>query len=208
MRTRVTDYTITINDSFVFVNIAIPAGKSPTSSATTKPMREAIRLIIDETAKVTFCSSMKKDNIVDILPNNPSSGYCSVKFAIPEGKTITTSDHFTIEMDWGDDLGAPGDSASANTVFGKIKEIYEYLAGQTPEDIPEGLGDRMNLLLQFFGIAGTYEAEAVGQETTDNPVINECKTRYAEVFGDLLPSGFVMPNSVTIDGTTYTGTVS
>lgn len=102
---------------------------------------------------------------------------------------------------------APVDSDKA-TIFAWLTTIYEYLAGQTPEDIPEGLGDRINLLLQFFGIAGTFEAEAVGQETIDNPVINECKTRYAEVFRDLLPSDFVMPNSVTIDGTTYTGTVS
>ena len=102
---------------------------------------------------------------------------------------------------------APAGSDKA-TIFAWITSLYDYVVGQDPEDIPEGLGDRINLLLQFFGIAGTYEAEAVGQETTDNPVINECKTRYAEVFGDLLPSDFVMPNSVTIDGTTYSGTVS
>ena len=79
------------------------------------------------------------------------------------------------------------------------------MEGQQQEELPEGLADRVALLLQFFGISGTFEAEAVGGETTDNPVIDECKTRYAESFSGLLPTSFTMPNSVTIDGTTYTG---
>lgn len=90
-----------------------------------------------------------------------------------------------------------------------LTAIKEAIGGsEDPGDLPEGLADRILLLLQFFGIEGSFEAEAKGGETTNNPVIDECKTRFAETFSDLLPSGFTMPNSVTIEGTTYTGTIS
>lgn len=91
-----------------------------------------------------------------------------------------------------------GTFTGQNTVASKLSDIQTSIEGVSVSDLK---------LQQFFGIEGTFEAEAVGGETTDNTVINECKTRYAEVFGDLLPSGFVMPNSVTIDGTTYTGSI-
>ncbi len=59
-------------------------------------------------------------------------------------------------------IGTANDAETALTVFGKLAKIYEYLAGRTPEDIPEGLGDRINLLLQFFGLPdalpGSYQA--------------------------------------------------
>lgn len=92
-----------------------------------------------------------------------------------------------------------GTFTGQNTVASKLSDIQTSIEGVSVSDLK---------LQQFFGIEGTFEAEAVGGETTDNPVINECKARYAEVFEDLLPSDFVMPNSVTIDDTTYTGTVS
>lgn len=91
-----------------------------------------------------------------------------------------------------------------------LTAIKELLAGggETPEELPEGLADRVMLLLQHFGIAGSYEAEAKGGERTNNTVIDECKVRFQDAFNGLLPTGFTMPNSVTVDNLTYTGTTN
>ena len=66
-------------------------------------------------------------------------------------------------------IGTANDAETALTVFGKLAKIYEYLAGQTSEDIPEGLGDRINLLLQFFGLpqALTEYQPMTEQDVTD-----------------------------------------
>lgn len=79
---------------------------------------------------------------------------------------------------------------------------------ETPEELPAGLADRVMLLLQHFGIAGSYEAEAKGGERTNNTVIDECKVLFQDAFNGLLPTGFTMPNSVTVDNLTYTGTTN
>ena len=90
-----------------------------------------------------------------------------------------------------------------------LTAIKELLAGDdAPEELPEGVGDRLLLLLQHFGIAGSYEAEAKGGERTNNTVIDECKVRFQDAFNGLLPTGFTMPNSVTVDNLTYTGTTN
>lgn len=55
-----------------------------------------------------------------------------------------------------------------STIFAYLATIYEYLAGQTPEEIPEGLGDRINLLLQFFGLPqalSEYQSMTVDEVT-------------------------------------------
>lgn len=102
MRYRVTDYKITVNEGFVLVSI--PAtDEQVLEGATTRPLHEAIRLIVDETAAVVFCSSMQKSNILSCAPSL-YEGYWSIQFAIPAGKTITADDQFTIEMDWGTDM--------------------------------------------------------------------------------------------------------
>lgn len=49
-------------------------------------------------------------------------------------------------------IGVAPVGSDKSTIFAWLTTIYEYLAGQTSEEIPEGLGDRINLLLQFFGL--------------------------------------------------------
>lgn len=49
-------------------------------------------------------------------------------------------------------VGSAPSGSKITTLFTGLTAIYEYLVGQTPEEIPEGLGDRINLLLQFFGL--------------------------------------------------------
>lgn len=54
------------------------------------------------------------------------------------------------------------------TLFAWLTTIYEYLAGQTPEEIPESLGDRINFLLQFFGLPQAlpeYQSMTVAEVT-------------------------------------------
>ena len=162
------------------------------------------------------------DTAIGMLKDN-TNGLAAIKSAIPSVQSIQSGLAKTSELP--SDYAKPSDIPTVqqiqsglatsndvttvsnkigtftgqNTVASKLSDIQTSIEGVSVSDLK---------LQQFFGIEGTFEAEAVGQETTDNPVINECKTRYAEVFGDLLPSDFVMPNSVTIDGTTYTGTVN
>ena len=98
-----------------------------------------------------------------------------------------------------------------NDTTATLTAILTALQGQgegSQEELPEGLADRVLLLLQHFGIAGSYEAEAKGGERTNNTVIDECKVRFQDAFNGLLPTGFTMPNSVTVDYLTYTGTTN
>ena len=83
-----------------------------------------------------------------------------------------------------------------------IKEVYNALGHISPED------PYSQTIAQFFGLADSYEAEAKGGERTNNTVIDECKVRFQDAFNGLLPTGFTMPNSVTVDNLTYTGTTN
>lgn len=178
--------------------------------------KQDIRLIIDETlasAAITtedlvasvLVSSTKKGNVVTV-----QNGVITLASTTAN---LTVGDELTIEIDI--------DNVAKTSDIPTVQQIQNGLATESNATSNKnaiitainGISiDTSNLatknLEQFFGIASSYEAEAKGAETTDNTVINECKTRYAEVFGDLLSSSFVMPNSVTIDGTTYSGTVS
>lgn len=154
MRYRVKDYTVDVYQGNARVFLTVPSTLIEAYPSFTqeeeRKVTEAIRLIIDETAGVVFCSSMQKDNIIQMQAQNNQDGTTEIAicFTIPSGKTIASTDQFTIEFDWGDSLA---DLRGCNGEI-TLTSIYEYLAGQTPEDIPEGLGDRINLLLQFFGL--------------------------------------------------------
>lgn len=68
-----------------------------------------------------------------------------------------------------DKIGTAPVGSDKATLFAWITSLYNYVVGQTTEDIPEGLGDRINLLLQFFGLT-----QALPQFTyaTDQEVID------------------------------------
>lgn len=92
----------------------------------------------------------------------------------------------------------------------------EYLEDVSNRDILTAIGnvtvDTSNLATkaveQWLGLEESYEAEAKGGERTNNTVIDECKVRFQDAFNGLLPTGFTMPNSVTVDNLTYTGTTN
>lgn len=94
-----------------------------------------------------------------------------------------------------DAVGSAPSGSEVTTLFAWLTTIYEYLAGQTPEEIPEGLGDRINLLLQFFGLP---QALPEYQPMTEQDVkdIND------DVWGALYGYGMV---TVTIHSLMRTG---
>ena len=96
-----------------------------------------------------------------------------------------------------------------DTAIGMLKNGTYGLAALKEAIGEGGSGDENALhLAQFFGLADSYEAEARGGERTNNTVIDECKVRFQDAFNGLLPTGFTMPNSVTVDNLTYTGTTN
>ena len=104
-----------------------------------------------ETGTLAAVLKWVKNKVKDIysaLTDN-TNGLSSIKTAVSNHATeVQTTHPYAKEAT----IGTASDAETALTVFGKLAKIYEYLAGQTPEDIPEGLGDRINLLLQFFGV--------------------------------------------------------
>ena len=148
-----------------------------------------------------------KENILSVTYNGTAKTVTIVLAnTVP---AIATTDKLTIKIDMGDGLenmgsaiieidtsllalesttakeatiGTANDTETALTVFGKLAKIYEYLAGQTPEDIPEGLGDRINLLLQFFGLP-----QALPQYTyaTDQEIIDIVDDVYNAYFPNI-----------------------
>ena len=148
----------------------------------TRRVIEAIRLIVDETIGEVFCSSMQKNKIRKVYGSGTSMGVtaaCAIEFAQPEGKTANTTDQFTIELDWGDvtakettlnsakeeiltavdniklpeidttELAKQGDDKNAT-----LTAIYKMLVGndEPSQDIPEGVAERLALILEFFGM--------------------------------------------------------
>lgn len=114
MRDRVKDYHIYATDSQVIVRlVSVPENvvlekienSNELTPASTRRVAESIRLIVDETIREVFCSSMQKSKIRKVYGSVSSMGVtaaCAIEFAQPVGKTVNTTDQFTIEMDWGD----------------------------------------------------------------------------------------------------------
>ena len=102
MRYRVKDYAIRVTAGNSSVRVYF---KSPLSTFSADAIKEAIRLVVDEEVKEIFCSSMWKDKIGNIAQDSSTvSGFDTyIAFGYPSGKTISNSDKFTIEMDWGDE---------------------------------------------------------------------------------------------------------
>lgn len=123
MRYRVKDYTVDIYQGNIRVALTVPntliEAYPSITDAEIRKITEAIRLIVDETAGVVFCSSMQKNYIVSISAQNDqvSQTEILITFAIPDGKTVSASDQFTIEMDWGDTIkdNIPTDYAKETT---------------------------------------------------------------------------------------------
>ena len=95
-----------------------------------------------------------------------------------------------------DMIGTPA-SGQESTLFGAIGNVTVDTSNLATKAVE-----------QWLGLEESYEAEAKGGERTNNTVIDECKVRFQDAFNGLLPTGFTMPNSVTVDNLTYTGTTN
>ena len=140
MRYRVKDYGIYLNGDTVIVQVNLPITlASPIDDASKRKVTEAIRLIVDETVGEVFCSSMQKSRIYDIYGSNYGWD-CGIAFAIPTGKTIASTDQFTIEMDWGDEpTGLSGGDAAE-----QVKDFFHIVKdGDTVKVVTEDGGEEV-----------------------------------------------------------------
>lgn len=80
-------------------------------------------------------------------------------------------------------VGQPPQGSSKSTLFAYLSSIWNSIEGQQQEDLPEGLADRIGLLLQFFNIVGSYEAEDIPIST----VLSELDTMWENIWGDTPP---------------------
>ena len=106
MRYRVKDYRVQAGESIVWLYFTAPEGVTLTSDPDNEIegyIQQSIRLVADESAGIVFCSSMQKRKYIQWAKANVNTREVRLAFDIPSGKTVGESDHFTIEMDWGDE---------------------------------------------------------------------------------------------------------
>lgn len=116
MRYRVKDYAVAVNTTIgrlmIYFNAPDYAYDSDLEVSLSDQLKESVRLVVDETAKIVFASSMQKDNILTI-DTTAISGYgYRMLFNIPSGATVTTSDFFTLEFDFGESPKEMGSDAA------------------------------------------------------------------------------------------------
>lgn len=151
--------------SFGIVN-AVHAGQQGYTDAAKRTITEALRLIYDETQKVLLCSTAKKANIYSIEPSSETGYDIAISFnltalaaeATAAGKTakataisnIAATDQFTIAVDW----GTSAEDIKGSNPNATLSAILEALQGSgTPSpDIPEGVAERLAMILEHFGI--------------------------------------------------------
>lgn len=106
MRYRVKDYRVQAGENIVWLYFTAPEGVTLTSDPDNEIdgyIQQAVRLVVDESADIVFCSSMQKRKYIKWAKANVNTREVRLSFDIPSGKTVGESDQFTIEMDWGDE---------------------------------------------------------------------------------------------------------
>lgn len=106
MRYRVKDYRVEASESIVWLYFTAPEGVTLTSDPDSEIegyIQQAVRMVVDESADIVFCSSMQKHKYIQRAKADVSTREVKLAFDIPSGKTVVESDQFTIEMDWGDE---------------------------------------------------------------------------------------------------------
>lgn len=130
--------------------------------------------------------SRKFDSIsIDLTPVEEKLD--EVKSDVADVKTAVENIDFST-------LAKQGSNADAT-----LTAILEALTGgdEPSPDIPEGVAERLAMILEFFGIK-TISGYSFG---TPTEIIDELK----DIMG-AIDQEATLPNSVTIDGTTYSGT--
>ena len=143
MRYRVKDYTVSPSGSSVWLYFTAPQGVQLSSDPDNEIepfIQEAIRLVIDESAGIVFCSSMQKQSYLERAKCTPATHQIRLQFAVPEGKTVSSTSAFTIEMDWGDvPSGLSGGDAAE-----QVKDFFHIVKeGDTVKVITEDGGEEV-----------------------------------------------------------------
>lgn len=158
------------------INYKISGQKITIPKATTI---EDIRLIINETKGVVICSSMQKDNVTLTTITDPIAGTTETSIGVDTSICeLSFTDKLTIECDYGDDNAKEttllAESAAIKEAIANAKPevdlsgvakqgenpdatlsaVYKLLIGnnEPSPDIPEGVAERLALILEFFGI--------------------------------------------------------
>ena len=184
MRYRINNYGLNVNNvnHRLMIYFDAPEGYIDEDSGKTlaEQMKEAVRLVVDETAKIVFTSSMQKDKIltIDTTTGQTGFGYRMI-FDIPTGKTVTVNDLFTLEFDFGD---APGASPSADQVaafFGLPEALpsgYEFMTDTEVtdelEDIMGTLDNDLTETVEYPAGSGTYMTKAQAITAQAMQIIN------------------------------------
>ena len=140
MRYRVKDYRVEASESIVWLYFTAPEGVTLTSDPDSEIegyIQQAVRLVVDESADIVFCSSMQKRKYIQWAKVNVSTREVRLAFEIPSGKTVGENDQFTIEMDWGDVPSGLVDLPSGYT-FMTDKEVTDEI-----EDIMQALDNEL-----------------------------------------------------------------
>ena len=119
MRYRVKDYTVQPVAGGVWLYFTAPQGVQLSSDPDNEIepfIQEAIRLVIDESDGIVLCSSMQKRVYLERAKCTPSTHEVRLLFALPEGETASSTDMFTIEMDWGDEPDMTEETISVDIV--------------------------------------------------------------------------------------------
>lgn len=182
MRYRVTDYRIiAIGPQVVVRLLTIPndvvlekiEGSNELTTESARRVVEAIRLIVDETIGEVFCSSMQKSKVVKVHGSVYYQGItsaCDIEFAAPEGKTANSSDQFTIEMDWGEEV------AKESTLTSAKEEIIEAVNSAQVDIDTSNLASKN--LEEFFEVVSDDSEEII----TDEEITQELEDIFNTIF--------------------------
>ncbi len=143
MRYRVKDYTVQPVAGGVWLYFTAPQGVQLSSDPDNEIepfIQQAIRLVIDESAGIVFCSSMQKQSYLERAKCTPATHQIRLMFAVPEGKTVSSTSAFTIEMDWGDEpTGLSGGDAAE-----QVKDFFHIVKdGDTVKVVTEDGGEEV-----------------------------------------------------------------
>ena len=149
MRYRVKDYRVEAGESIVWLYFQAPDGVTLTSDPDNEIedyILQAIRLVVDESADIVFCSSMQKRKYIQWAKADVSTREVRLAFDIPSGKTVGENDLFTIEMDWGDEPAglSGGDDAQKLAQFFGLPQALPQFTYATDQEVIDIVDDVYN----------------------------------------------------------------
>ena len=174
MRYRVKDYTVQPVAGGVWLYFTAPQGVQLSSDPDNEIepfIQQAIRLVIDESAGIVFCSSMQKQSYLERAKCTPATHQIRLQFAVPEGKTVSSTSAFTIEMDWGDEPTglSGGDDAHNLAQFFGLPEALPEIEVATEQEVKDINDDVMGALYGYGKVTVTiHSLMRTGAETTQD----------------------------------------